>query len=146
MSLRGLLGDRRPQRRMVVAENVHRDAGDEVEQLAPVVVVTRAPWPCCRPSGCRWYVSMSAALARSASVASVRIAGRSRSVLPGEHRADAALGEQLEQQRVRDARVDDVRRAPASVARSAASTLGIIPSRMTPAASSCLRVRARRAR
>ena len=110
---RRLIGDRLAQCRVIVAEDVHRDAGDEVEILTPVVVgdpdaVAAAQRD--RLALIRVHERGLGALGERASQACVR--GHCRLRL-GEHGADAALGEQLEQQRVRHARVDDVGRASA---------------------------------
>ena len=105
----GLLADRLDQRRVAVADLHHRDAGQEVE----VLVALGVPEP------------RALAAHELDGLARVGAASRSRARAPGgrrgsratDLRADALVGEQLEQQRVRLAPVDDVRAPDAAVDR-----------------------------
>ena len=103
-----LPGDRLDDSRMGVAEEVHGDAADQVDVLA----CPRRPRRSRRRRGpgrsaVRAYVAMTDRAHRSSSP----VPGSARSVagLTAPPRADALVGEHLDEQRVRHPAVDDVR-------------------------------------
>ena len=107
-----LVGDRVGDLGVRVAERRDREPGEEVEVLA----CPRCPTAWCprrartRPAGDRR--SASRARRRALELASALRRSTRSSVAPsGHHRSDTLPGEELEQQRVRQAAVEDVRRA-----------------------------------
>ena len=140
-----LLGDRVGDLGMRVTERRDREAAEEVE----VLLARRCPRGACprrartRPAA-RPYVCItcSASSARDLRRESV---DRPRFMV-SHHRADALAGEELEQQRVRDAAVEDVgagaRRCAARATHDA--IFGIMPSSNLPVARRAPRARRRR--
>ena len=128
-----LFGERTGDGRVGVAEHVDGDAADHVDELA--AVRRRGPTPRARSivSGWRAYVFMRSRLARSPMSVVARIGAPLMSVTTGgEHGAHALGGEQLEEQRVGDAPVDDVSRIGAVEGAERRTDLGDHAAAMTP--------------